>query len=254
MGQLDGRVALVTGAARGQGEAEARLFAREGATVVCADVLDDVGQAVADDIDGAIYVHLDVTDQAQWEAAVKAAVALGPLQVLVNNAGIRYAGTVEDTPLEDYLHVINVNQVSVFLGMKSVIAPMRAAGKGSIINTSSVAGVAPKNGLVAYAATKWAIRGMSRVAAVELGQFGIRVNTIVPGTIDTPMVSVHADTFAQVTAEWPIPRLGSAEEVADLALFLASDRSSYCNGADFLIDGGRMGGSVAQTLPGAREI
>ncbi|MER3453373.1 MAG: 3-alpha-hydroxysteroid dehydrogenase [Acidimicrobiia bacterium] len=247
MGRLDGKVAIVTGAARGQGEAEARLFAREGAKVVLGDVLDDVGRAVASDIGAAAtYVHLDVRSEKDWARALDAAAAFGPLTVLVNNAAI------EDTTLADYREVIEVNQIGCFLGIRAAIAPMREAGGGSIINISSIDGLGSKNGLVSYTASKFAIRGMTKTAALELGRYGIRVNSIHPGGIDTPMGNPVGDAalVAPVYARLPIPRIGRPEEVAYMALFLASDESSYCTGAEFVVDGGWTCGDLEPGLPG----
>src|SRR5689334_22188922 len=180
MGRLDGKVAIVSGAARGQGEAEARLFVAEGAKVVLGDVLDDVGGKVAESLgDDARYVHLDVANPDDWRAAVDTARStFGKLNVLINNAGILKVGAIETQPLEEYLSVINVNQVGCFLGMQAVIPAMRDAGGGSIVNTSSVSGLIGTVGLAAYTASKFAIRGMTKVAAMELGHSGIRVNSV----------------------------------------------------------------------------
>ena len=166
MGRLDGKVAIITGAARGQGEAEARLFASEGAKVVLGDVLDDDGEQVAASIgESARYVHLDVSQEADWAAAVEAANEMGSLRVLVNNAAILRPAAIEDTTLEDYMAVINVNQVGTFLGMKAVLESMKMAGGGSIVNISSIDGQQSKNGLISYSASKFAIRGMTKTAA-----------------------------------------------------------------------------------------
>ena len=182
MARLDGKVAIITGGARGQGEAEARLFAREGAKVVIGDVLDDTGKDVAADLgESAVYVHLDVSSEEDWADALAAAQALGPLSVLVNNAAILRPASIVDTSLADYRAVIDVNQVGCFLGMKAAVAPMQAAGGGSIINISSIDGLGSKNGLISYSASKFAIRGMTKTAALELGQYGIRVNSDSPG-------------------------------------------------------------------------
>src|SRR5689334_22262444 len=180
MGRLDGKVAIVSGAARGQGEAEARMFVAEGAKVVLGDVLDDLGEKVAIDLgDAARYVHLDVTKPDDWKGAVDAAVStFGKVDVLINNAGILKLGPIETQPLDEYLAVIHVNQVGCFLGMQAVIPAMKAAGGGSIVNTSSVSGLIGTVGLAAYTASKFAVRGMTKVAAMELGHSGIRVNSV----------------------------------------------------------------------------
>jgi 3alpha(or 20beta)-hydroxysteroid dehydrogenase len=254
MGRLDGKVAIVTGAARGQGEAEARLFAREGAKIVLGDVLDDAGQAVAADIGpAAVYVHLDVSSEDDWVLAVKAAGALGPLGVLVNNAAILRPAALVDTTLADYRAVIEVNQVGCFLGMKAVVDPMRASLGGSIINISSIDGLGSKNGLISYTASKFAIRGMTKTAALELGQYGIRVNSIHPGGINTMMGNPtgDADLVAPAFARLPIPRIGQPIEIGYMALFLASDEASYCTGAEFVVDGGWTCGDLEPGLPGS---
>lgn len=252
-GRLQGKVALVTGAARGQGEAEARLFVREGASVVVADVLDAEGEAVAKDLGAAAcFVHLDVTSESDWEAAVAAAVAqFAKLDVLVNNAGIVAMAMLADTTLADYRRVIDVNQIGVFLGMRSVIAAMTAAGGGSIVNISSIDGMAGMAGMTSYVASKFAVRGMTKTAALELGPRGIRVNSVHPGLIETPMLhtgSADIDAgLAQVAKRFPAGRIGTAEEVAQVSLFLASDESSYCTGAEFVVDGGLMAGVPVPT-------
>ncbi|HEX6312498.1 MAG TPA: glucose 1-dehydrogenase [Acidimicrobiia bacterium] len=247
MGRLDGKVALITGAARGQGEAEAREFVAEGAAVVLADVLDDAGAKVAGDIgDRAVYCHLDVTDPAQWREAVDTAVStFGKLDVLINNAGILRLGMVEDMPLDEYLAVINVNQVGCWLGMQAVVPALTRAGGGAIVNTSSTSGFVGTMGLSAYTASKFAVRGMTKCAAMELGHYGIRVNSVHPGGIDTEMVA--GPEFAAVDKELvygsqPVPRIGRPDEVAKLMVFLASDDASYCTGAEYLIDGGMLAG------------
>ncbi|MBB84022.1 MAG: 3-alpha-hydroxysteroid dehydrogenase [Deltaproteobacteria bacterium] len=247
MGRLDGKVALISGGARGQGEAEARLFASEGARVVLADVLDDAGKKVAAEIgDAARYVHLDVTREDQWQAAAAQAVSeFGSLTVLINNAGIVRTGYLENHSEEDYRAVVDVNQVGVFLGMKAVVGHMRDAGGGSIVNISSNAGLEGVEGVVGYVASKWAVRGMTKTAAIELGRYGIRVNSVHPGGVDTPMLG--GDELGHMEAsdpfrDQPIPRIAQPEEVARLVLFLASDENSYSTGAEFVVDGGRMAG------------
>jgi 3alpha(or 20beta)-hydroxysteroid dehydrogenase len=239
---LEGRVALVTGAARGQGEAEARLLAARGASVVLADVLDDEGAAVAESIGAAArYVHLDVGDSASWQAAVG---SCDRLDVLVNNAGIIRTGSIEELAEADYLEVVRINQVGCFLGMQAAIPALRASGNASIVNVSSLAGMTGVVGTVAYGATKWAIRGMTKTAALELGHDGIRVNSVHPGSIDTPMVRAgfeHLDVDA-IHASLPVPRQGRVEDVAEVVAFLASDASSYMTGAELLVDGGSLAG------------
>jgi len=235
---LDGRVALVTGGARGQGEAEARLLAERGAEVIVADVLDgtDVATAV-----GGRFVHLDVGDGASWDALVA---GFERLDVLVNNAGIIRVGSLERTSEADFLEVVRVNQLGTFLGMQRCVPLLRASGNASIVNVSSVAGMTGVANMVAYGASKWAIRGMTKTAALELGHDGIRVNSVHPGGVDTPMIQGHfegADTDA-INAALPVPRIGQPEDVAQLVAFLASDASAYCTGSEFVIDGGSLAG------------
>ncbi len=245
---LAGKRALITGAARGQGAAAARLFTDLGASVVIADVLDEAGAALADELGPAgSYAHLDVSDPTAWTAAVHAAAErIGGLDVLVNNAGIIRAAPLETMSLEDYQAVVSVNQVGCFLGMQAVTGPMRDAGGGSIVNISSVAGLKGVPGVIGYVASKWAIRGMTKTAALELGEYGIRVNSVHPGAIDTDMV--NGPDFAAVDRSayfsgLPVPRIGDPREVAALVGFLASDASSYITGREFVIDGGELAGS-----------
>ncbi|MCR9092897.1 MAG: glucose 1-dehydrogenase [bacterium] len=251
MGRMDGKVALISGAARGQGEAEARRFVAEGARVVLGDVLTTECTAVADSLgDAARALPLDVTREGDWARAVETALdAFGRLDVLVNNAGIVRTGALESTSLEDYRAVIDVNQVGTFLGMRAVVSAMREAGGGSIINISSNAGIEGVQGVIGYVASKWAIRGMTKTAALELGRYGIRVNSVHPGGVATPMIG--ADDFDSVDqdAVWagqPIPRVGQPEEIANLVLFLASDESSYSTGSEFVADGGGLAGNTAR--------
>ena len=242
-GRLEGKIALITGAARGQGAAEARLFAAEGATIVMTDVLEAEGRATADAIDGATYQHLDVTDEAEWQAIVGDLIdRYGRLDVLVNNAAVYVNRAIVEMPLEDYRRVIEVNQVGVFLGMKVAGGAMIRAGNAAvIINLSSTAGFRGSIGSGAYAASKFAVRGMTKVAAREFAQHGIRVNSIHPGFIETMMV--HESPIYERDPEAalevvPMRRIGEAEEVAHMALFLASEESSYSTGSEFTIDGG----------------
>ena len=241
MGKLDGKVALVTGGARGQGAAESRLFAAEGAKVVLTDVLDDDGAKTAAAIGGK-YFHHDVRDEARWRQVVEEVLSLhGRLDVLVNNAGIYKSGGVLTTTEADYRQVIDINQVGVFLGMQAVTAQMMAQKSGAIVNISSIAGLRGAGGALAYAASKWAVRGMTKSAAQELGRHGIRVNSIHPGLIETPMLhqlpGVDSGNLDRMTERIPLGRVAEAEEVAKLALFLACDDSSYCSGGEFIVDG-----------------
>jgi 3alpha(or 20beta)-hydroxysteroid dehydrogenase len=236
MGMLDGRVALITGGARGQGAAEGRLFAAEGATVFLTDVLVNEGQATAAGI-GATFLEHDVTDVDQWKVVVEHVLdASGRVDILVNNAGILHWATMTETSLDAWNRVVAVNQTGVFLGMQAVAPTMKEQRSGSIINISSVAAFSGSAPCFAYGATKWAVRGMTKGAARELGPFGIRVNSIHPGIIDTPMMAgAPLDEFAKGV---PLRRYASADEVAKLALWLASDESAYATGAEFILDGG----------------
>ena len=242
MGRLDGKVAIVTGGARGQGAEEGALFAREGAAVVLTDVLDEEGEKRAAAI-GADYLHHDVTSEADWERVVTATRERhGHVDVLVNNAGIFRSASLEGTELADYRRVIEVNQVGVFLGMRAVAPVMKQAGSGSIINISSVAGLEGQPRTIAYSASKWAVRGMTKVAAAELGRYGIRVNSIHPGLIDTDMMqelpAIQQGKLDKVNRLILLGRPAKPGEVAQLALFLASDESSYCTNSEFVVDGG----------------
>lgn len=245
MGRLDGKVAIITGAARGQGAAEARMFAAEGARVLLADILDADVEAVAAEIgDAAAYTRLDVTDEAQWQAAVALAEQrFGPVTVLVNNAGILHFQVLHKTELSDFENVMRVNVQGVFLGMKSVVPSMTRAGGGSIVNISSTAGLVGLPYFGAYVASKWAVRGLTKTAAIDLGHKGIRVNSVHPGGIDTPMVAgTTAD--APFYKRLPVPRMGSPDEAARAVLFLASDEASYIAGAELAVDGGATCGDL----------
>lgn len=243
MGELDGRVALVTGGARGQGAAEARLFAREGATVIITDVLDEQGERTAGEI-GCEYHHLDVSSESEWQAVVDDTVARhGRLDVLMNNAGIFRPAQLVNTTTELWNLTLAINQTGVFLGMRTASKAMIALGNGgSIINTSSIAGLEGTFGSTAYGATKWAVTGMTKIAAKELGRYGIRVNSVHPGVIVTDMTEdMIRDKQDAMVKHQPIKRLGVPEDIAEMALFLATDRSSYCTGQAFTVDGGVYG-------------
>lgn len=233
--RIDGKVAIITGAGRGHGAAATDLFIKTGAQVVVADVDDASGRAVAD-AHGAMFVHLDVTSPDDWAAVVKATLdAFGRIDVLYNSAGIIAWHTMTETPLDVWQRIIAVNQTGPFLGMQAVAPTMKAQRSGSIINTSSTGGLGGSSPCYAYGATKWALRGMTRGAAQELGPFGVRVNAILPGTIRSKMIEgMDLDAFAQAI---PLRRIAEPVEVARLALWLASDESAYATGADFLLDG-----------------
>ncbi|AXT84367.1 3-alpha-hydroxysteroid dehydrogenase [Aeromicrobium sp. A1-2] len=243
MNRLDGKHAIITGGAQGQGEAIARAFVREGARVVIADVADEAGSALAADLgDAAVFIHHDVSDAASWDRLVPEAEShLGaPVDVLVNNAGILRFGEVDTMPMDDFDLLLNVNQRGCFLGMRAVAPAMKQGRRGSIINCSSVEGLAGMASLTAYTGTKFAIRGMTKAAAVELGAFGVRVNSVHPGMIDTPMTQAHGGDAAM---EWgatrvPLERVGTPEDIAPLYVYLASDESGYTTGGEFAVDGG----------------
>jgi 3alpha(or 20beta)-hydroxysteroid dehydrogenase len=243
MGRLTGKVALISGAARGQGEAEARLFAAEGAKVVLADVLDEDGATVAKDIgDDALYLHLDVTSESEWQAVVDKAIdRFGGVDVLVNNAGVFAINPLATTSLDEYRRIIDINQVGVFLGMRAVASHMAARASGSIVNISSIAGLQGSAGTISYTASKFAVRGMTKVVAKELAPFGVRVNSVHPGLIDTAMLRQITDVVgddAALKSRVPIGEFATATDVANMVLYLASDDSTYCTGAEFVVDGG----------------
>ena len=248
MGRLDGKVALITGGARGMGKSHVRHFVAEGAQVVFGDVLDDKGAAVAAGLDERCcrYVHHDVTSEAGWAAAVATTVdTFGRLDVLVNNAGVLAFATIADMPLAEFRRILEVNAVGSWVGMKAVIEPMKAAGGGSIINISSIEGFTGAAGLSAYSASKFAVRGMTKAAARELGQFGIRVNSVHPGGVITSMTlgqpgsAEQADAFLKAM---PLSRFARPAEISCLVAYLASDESSYSTGSEFLADGGILSG------------
>lgn len=243
-GRLDGKVALITGGARGQGAAEAGLFVREGAKVVITDVLDADGAKTAEALgENCVFMHHDVRSEGEWKAVVDAIVEqFGRLDILVNNAGIFPAGGVLTTTLEDYERVVAINQTGVFLGMQSAARIMVEQRSGSIVNISSIAGMSASAGFIGYGATKWAVRGMTKSAARELAPHGIRVNSVHPGIIDTAMLQTF-DAFGpqvreSLDARIPLGRAAEAVEVGQLVLYLASDESSYSTGSEFIVDGG----------------
>jgi len=241
-GRLNGKTAIVTGGAMGQGAAIVRAYLAEGAKVVIADVAKEEGQALADELgDDAHFAHHDVSDEVSWAAVVEDAnTRFGPVNVLANNAGILRFGDIERMGRDEVELLWKVNQLGTFLGMQAVTRTMRKNDGGSIINASSVEGLAGMASCTAYAATKWAIRGMTKCAAMELGPKGIRVNSVHPGMIDTPMTRVHGGDAAMEfgASKIPLRRVGYPEDIAPLYVFLGSDESSYINGAEIAIDGG----------------
>lgn len=240
MPRLQGKIILITGAARGQGAAEARLFVREGAKVVMTDILEAEGQALAQELaPNAVFLRHDVTSEAEWQKAIDAAAGLGGLHGLINNAGIYQPRTLLETDTALFEQHMRINQLGPFLGMKLVVPLMERSSGGAIVNISSVAGLRGSPAAIAYSATKWALRGMTKAAAADLASRNIRVNSIHPGPIDTPMLNVRTPEQNQRRLQSvPMKRMGTAEEVADLVLFLVSDESRYITGAEVAIDGG----------------
>ncbi|WP_045523276.1 glucose 1-dehydrogenase [Neobacillus niacini] len=240
MARLDGKIAIITGAAQGMGASHARKFIEEGAKVVLTDLNDEKGNALAAELgENALFVKHNVTSADDWATVVaETEKAFGPVNVLVNNAGITMAKSILAVTEEEYRRVVDINQVSVFLGIKAVIPFMQKADGGSIVNISSMNGIVA--GAIGYTDTKFAVRGMTKAAAIECAHYGIRVNSVHPGVIATPMV-VQEDTKAAVeefSKHIPLKRVAQPEEVSILVVYLASDESSYSTGAEFIIDGG----------------
>ena len=241
MDRVRNKVALISGGARGMGASHAKLLLEEGAKVVIGDVLDDLGQALADDFgDNARYVHLDVTNYDDWLKAVQTAVQeFGGLDILINNAGIGSVGSIEDFTLEDWDRTIAVNLTGVFYGTKAAVDPLKKSGKGSIVNISSIAGLQGYETLAGYSASKFGVRGLTKCTALDLGKYNIRVNSVHPGLIRTPMTENDPD---QSQSHVALHRMAESIEVSNLILFLASDESSFSTGAEFTSDGGETAG------------
>lgn len=239
MTRLNGKVAIITGAARGMGAAHAKKFIENGAKVVVTDILEDAGEALVKELgENAIFIKHDVTSEADWETVVeKTQEKFGTLDILVNNAGIDVPEqNIEDVETEQYRKIIDINQTAVFFGMRAVAPLMKKNKKGSIVNISSLAGIVGANQKIAYTASKFAVRGMTKAAALELGEYNIRVNSVHPGFIATDMTNhLINDELEQA---FPMKRAGRVEEVSDMVLYLASDEASYSTGTEFVIDGG----------------
>lgn len=256
MNRLADKVAIITGAAQGMGAATARLFAAEGAKVVLCDVIEDKGQALAAEIgDAAIFQKLDVRSDGEWEAAVAAAIQhFGKLDILVNNAAVVHFSPIEAMPAEDIERVLAINVMGTMLGAKYASRAMMKVGRGVIVNISSVDGLRGCNGLSAYTASKWAVRGLSKSLALELGPRGIRVCTVHPGGVNTQMGnpgSLTGDALNVGYERVPLQRIGEPEEIARATLFIASDEASYISGAELAVDGGWSAGYYQTMLPGA---
>lgn len=259
MARLSNKVTIVTGGARGMGAATCRLFVEEGAKVVIADVLDADGQALAAQLGpGAHFAHLDVSDEAAWTALVAdTEERFGAIDVLVNNAGVLLFRTLRDTTKADFERVLSINLTGTFLGLHTVGTRMVERGRGSIVNISSADGMKGANGLGAYCASKWGIRGLTKVAAMEFGHRGVRVNSVHPGGVDTAMGNPYAEKREDVNKRYgmvPLQRVGEPEEVARTSLFLASDESSYLCGAEIAVDGGMLTGQYYLGFPGAPGV
>jgi 3alpha(or 20beta)-hydroxysteroid dehydrogenase len=262
MNRLANKTAIVTGGARGMGASTARLFVAEGARVVLTDVQDAEGEALARELGkAALFVHHDVASEADWDKVVAATIShFGGVDVLVNNAGILMMRGIMETSKQDFERVLGINLVGCFLGIKSVAPKIIERGGGSIINVSSVDGMKGSNAVSAYSASKWGMRGLTKVAAMELGPRGVRVNSIHPGGIQTPMTTRVGQTpeAAEATRKFykgmPLGRVGQPEEVARLSAFLASDDASYMCGAEITVDGGMSIGPYYMSQAGAPVI
>lgn len=248
MARLKDNVAIITGGASGMGAADARLFIKEGAKVVITDLNEEAGMALADELgDNAIFIKHNVASEKEWTAVVEQTLeTFGRIDTLVNNAGILIIKPIEDTTHAEFQKIMDVNVEGVFLGMKAVVPQMRAQQSGAIINMSSAAGMVGQVQTVAYSASKFAVRGMTKAAAMDLGLCGIRVISVHPGSIATPMTSVSGVTVDQPLPLAPLNRNGTAEEVAKVVAFAASDDAAYMTGSELIVDGGLTLGDTPQ--------
>jgi len=260
MQDLEGKIAIVTGAARGTGAAIARRMVEYGAQVVMGDILHAEGEAVAKEIgDGATYVPHDVTKSDEWDRVLERTLDLhGRVDVLVNNAAVLHLGTIERTPEEVLRRVLDVNTVGPYLGMRAVIAPMRRQGGGSIVNVTSIDALIGMNGITSYCASKWGLRGMSKSAGTELGRYGIRVNSVCPAGGNPEMYGPWRKQLAEIqdetrayTENRGIPGEAPLEAIADAVVFFASDASRHCTGVDLPVDGGACAGRF---IPGFNDL
>ena len=259
MGKLSGKTAIVTGGARSMGAATAKLFAEEGAKILIADVLTAEGEALAAALGpNAVFTKLDVSSESDWQQAADLAIdRFGQVDILVNNAGILKFAALLNTSLADFERVLHVNLSGCFLGMRTIAPLMIGKGRGSIVNISSIDGMKGANSVGAYAASKWGVRGLTKVAALEFGHKGVRVNSIHPGGIDTPMGNpngVGTEQLNKLYTGVPLQRVGECIEVARASLFLASDDASYINGAELTVDGGWTAGHYYLGFPGAPGV
>jgi len=258
--RLADKTAIITGAARGMGAATARLFAAEGARVVISDVLDAEGEALARELgETACFRHHDVADEASWQRVLEDTVArFGGVDILVNNAGVLLMRGLMDITKQEFERVLGINLVGTFLGIKAVAPQIIERGGGAIVNISSIDGMKGSNATAAYSASKWGVRGLTKVAAMELGHRGVRVNSIHPGGISTPMTMRPGPEAQAATQKFyqsvPLGRIGQPEEVARVTLFLASDDASYVCGAEIVVDGGMIIGPYYMSQPGAPVI
>ncbi|MGO4201729.1 glucose 1-dehydrogenase [Rhodococcus sp. TAF43] len=255
MARLDGKIAIITGAAQGMGAATARLFVAEGARVALGDVLEDKGRALAEELgDATFFAPLDVSSEASWTAFADQTVErFGGLDILVNNAGVMHWSPIEDIDVAKTERLLDINVLGNLLGAKTVVPTMKRAGRGVIVNISSVDGLRGVNGLAAYTASKWAVRGLTKALAYELGPAGIRVCSVHPGGVDTTLGNpggLRGDDLQSKYTGVPLQRIGESEDIARATLFVASDEASYISGAELAVDGGWSAGTYYPGLPG----